>query len=129
MKLPWRKNSEPKIDNGLPPEMQQFYDAKRKERTSVAWVLAFITLVVTVVLAFGSFFAGRWVYRKIAGSNQPAITTTLPEDEPSQSGDKPTKPAKTTKTSKPKKQTQPNTPTPTTPNTGPLPNTGPHGND
>ncbi len=76
MKLPWHKDNS--NQSGLPPEVQQYYQANRKERTSVAWLLAFATLAVTVIVAFGVFFTGRWVYRKIAGNDKPTAVVTTP---------------------------------------------------
>src|SRR3989344_2739690 len=116
MQLPWQKDST--NQSGLPPEVQQYYQASRKERTSVAWLLAFTTLAITVMVAFGAFFAGRWVYRKIAGDDKPTVVVTAPKD---QTDEKPTEPKPTspkTKVSKPKKQ-QPSANTPATPTTGP----------
>lgn len=72
--LPWRKKD--KTSSTLPPEIKEFYDSGKRQRKSVAWLLAFVALVVTIFLTFGAFFGGRWVYRKIAGSNKPTITVT-----------------------------------------------------
>ncbi len=49
----------------IPTEVKDYYQAERRERVGIAWLLALATLVATVVLAFGLFFGGRWVYRKI----------------------------------------------------------------
>lgn len=129
MKLPWRKNDQQSAGS-LPPEITQYYEASRKERTSVAWLLAFATLAITVVVAFGAFFAGRWVYRKIAGNNEPTPAVNVPNDqtndgkEPKPPANKPAEPKK--KAPKPKKQhSVVNTPT-TGPSTG-LADTGPGG--
>lgn len=53
----------------VPAEIQEYYQAEKRDRTGIAWLLAFGTLVVTILLAAGIFFAGRWAYRKIAGSD------------------------------------------------------------
>jgi cytoskeletal protein RodZ len=47
----------------LPAEVQEFYQEDHKDRTSVAWVLAILSLLVTVSLALGLFFGGRLIYR------------------------------------------------------------------
>jgi cell division protein FtsN len=47
----------------VPAEIQEYYQSERRERAGVAWLLAFGTLVMTIVLAAGIFFAGRWAYR------------------------------------------------------------------
>jgi flagellar biosynthesis/type III secretory pathway M-ring protein FliF/YscJ len=54
-------------DQEVPEEIQDYYQTERRERAGVAWLLAFGTLVVTILLAGGIFFGGRWAYRKIAG--------------------------------------------------------------
>lgn len=54
----------------LPQDIQEeYYEPERKERSGVAWLLAIGTLIVTVLLATGLFFAGRWTYRQIAGTD------------------------------------------------------------
>lgn len=57
-----RKNS---AQDSLPREVKDYYDTSRRERVGVAWVLALLTLVVTVLLSLGLFFGGRWAYRAI----------------------------------------------------------------
>jgi cytoskeletal protein RodZ len=59
----------------VPAEIQEYYQAERRERVGVAWLLAFATLVVTVLLAVGLFFGGRWVYRQIFNNNGESGTT------------------------------------------------------
>lgn len=58
-----------KNKTGVPAEIQEYYQAEKRDRTGIAWLLAFATLVVTILLAAGIFFAGRWAYRKIAGND------------------------------------------------------------
>lgn len=60
----------------VPAEIQEYYQAERRERTGVAWLLAFGTLIVTILLAAGIFFAGRWTYRQIAGNDENGNNTT-----------------------------------------------------
>ncbi len=58
----------------VPEEIQEYYQSEQRERTGVAWLLAIGTLLVTVVLAAGIFFSGRWAYRNILdndGSKSP----------------------------------------------------------
>lgn len=59
--------------SNLPPEVEKFYQSEKRERVGLAWLIAFVTLVLTVALIVGLFFGGRWAYRKVAGPNpQPA---------------------------------------------------------
>ncbi|OGL38022.1 hypothetical protein A3J32_01965 [Candidatus Saccharibacteria bacterium RIFCSPLOWO2_02_FULL_46_7] len=101
MKLPWQRNNQ---SSSLPPEVQQYYAGSPKQRKSVAWMLAFSTLVTTVVIALGAFFVSRWVYRKIVGtSNKPTTVVTQPvgqdnKPEPAKPTPKPSKKKSTTTT-------------------------------
>src|SRR3990167_6929270 len=79
----------------VPEEVKGYYQAERRERLWLAWLLAFATLVVTVFIVIGLSFGGRWAYRKIAhkdkktdttktiGTNQP---TSLPTSSTESSG-------------------------------------------
>lgn len=60
----------------VPEEIQDYYQTERRERTGIAWLLAFGTLIITIVLGAGIFFAGRWAYRQIAGTDESTGTPT-----------------------------------------------------
>jgi len=60
----------------LPDEVKEFYESGRKQKAGMAWLLALGTLVVTVLLAVALFFAGRWVFDKIAGDDEPSSPQT-----------------------------------------------------
>lgn len=66
MKWPFSRN---KNVDGVPLEIQEYYQTERRERAGVAWLLALGTLLITVGLATLLFFGGRWAYRKIADRN------------------------------------------------------------
>jgi cytoskeletal protein RodZ len=53
----------------VPSEVQDYYRSERRERVGLAWLLALGTLVVTLIIAAGLFFGGRWTYRKITGND------------------------------------------------------------
>lgn len=139
-----------KQNDAVPQEIQQYYQAERRERVGMAWLLALSTLVLTVLLVLGIFFGGRWVYRQIRDDNggQPENVATQPADEQQakptpgsgqsqQSGDEeqqPPQPQSQQPTPQPQPQPQsppattptPTTPQPTTPSTSEhLPRTGP----
>ena len=67
-----RKNSTPV----LPEEVQEYYQAERRERTGRAWLLALATLFVTFLLAAALFFGGRWVYRALSDNESGDKTTS-----------------------------------------------------
>lgn len=87
MELFNRKNN--KTD--VPAEIQEYFQAEKRDRTGIAWVLAIATLVVTIALAAGIFFVGRWAYRKISGNdkkdNSSQTTQTKNSDDNSQLSD------------------------------------------
>ncbi len=132
-----RKSSE---TDEVPPEVEEYYQSERRERVGMAWLLAFLTLFATIVIALGLFFGGRWVYRKVAnkdnksGTSQTA-TNNQPQpaanDNPSSSGTSPnppssTQPVSTPSTPAPSSNIAPTTPqTPKTQRAQNLANTGP----
>ena len=87
-------------NQSVPAEVEEYYQSERRERVGVAWLLAFATLVTTLLLAVGLFFGGRWVYRKLAGDDKPkkptiGVTTPKPSTQPSTPGASPTQPSQT----------------------------------
>jgi len=68
------------------PEIQEYYQAERRERTGVAWLLALATLGVTVLLALGIYFGGRWAYRNVYKKNQTASTAKTEQQITSDQG-------------------------------------------
>lgn len=73
-----------KSDNSgaVPTEIHDYYQAERRDRTGVAWLLAAGTLIGTVLIVLGLFFGGRWAYRALTGNNKPnAVTQTDEEKE------------------------------------------------
>jgi len=56
-------------------ELEEYYSGK-KNRPIMAWIMAIISLLITVAVVSGLFFGGRWVYQKIAHRNDTKQTTT-----------------------------------------------------
>lgn len=79
VKLPFRGKSSG--SDNLPTEIKEYYQTERRERVGVAWLLALGTLLLTLVLATGLFFGGRWAYRKIAGNDKPGGTAQTQTSE------------------------------------------------
>ena len=129
----------------VPAEVQDYYESTRRSHTSIVWLLALGTLVVTLVLAMGIFFGGRWTYRSVTHKkNKPQAPTAV--NKPSNTPVQPAKPdqksgtssTQTQTPSSPPASTTPATPapssqtaSPSTPRTGPteVPHTGPDGDD
>ncbi|HSX53043.1 MAG TPA: hypothetical protein VLF90_01590 [Patescibacteria group bacterium] len=117
-----RKSKEAKTSdtNKVPKEVQDYYQAERREHLGMAWLLAFVSLIVTMAVVVGLFFGGRWAYRKLAKKQaQPSTSQTATSTSKSQPKTSP-KPANQnpapTKTTPPATTTQPSqTATPATP--------------
>lgn len=73
MKLPFSRN---KDKDNVPAEIQEYYQAEKRERTGVAWLIAVVTLLVTVAIALGLFFGGRWIYRTLTDNNDQGDQST-----------------------------------------------------
>ncbi len=79
MVWPFNRKKDNTTDSSLPPEVHEYYQAERRDRTGMAWLLAAGTLVATVLLVLGLFFGGRWVYRAVTDRNDDAATTQTEE--------------------------------------------------
>lgn len=57
-------------------ELENYY-ANKSNRTGMAWVMAFLSLLITVAVIAALFFGGRWIYRTITnnGDDNGAQTT------------------------------------------------------
>lgn len=110
---------------------QEYYQSGKHRRVSVAWLLAFATVVTTLLLTLGLFYGGRWVYRSIFDNNKSNTTINQPTNVDDQ-GDKTQSPVSAqgsgtvaAPTTTQSSNTATNTPPVNTPTTGPLPSTGP----
>ena len=123
----------------VPEEIQAYSQAEHREKMGIAALVGFISLLLTLIVLFGLFMGGKWLYGKIAGTNTKKNTTTVVEksDSSTQNSDKKEQtPANngetTTSPSQQSEATVPAVPaTPATTNTSPaavdptLPRTGP----
>ncbi len=134
-------------------ELENYYSGKQ-ERTGMAWMMAFLSLILTITVLGGLFLGGRWAYRTFIDdtSNDIAISDVTDETTTGVPGSSSDAPATTTppppanggvvsdnaaRTESPSPQPSPApapqpspSPTPSatagvqTPRTGDLPNTG-----
>lgn len=67
-------------------DIDSYYASERRKRIGVAWLLGFVTLVLTVLLALAFFYGGRWVYRTVFDDDQPTSVTDQNngQDQPSE---------------------------------------------
>jgi hypothetical protein len=59
-------------------ELEEYYanQNQRKNRTGTAWLMALLSLFITIAVIIGLFFAGRWIYRTITNDDAESPTTT-----------------------------------------------------
>ncbi|MBP6962755.1 hypothetical protein KBB49_04425 [Candidatus Saccharibacteria bacterium] len=124
-------------------ELEEYY-ASKQTRTSIAWVMAVVSLLITILVVSALFFGGRWIYRSLTDDNLEVTVTTVDVsgdqessdmniDESAENGSEPEptvnfpsvvsdEAASTTTPS----SSNPSTTTPTAPTTGGgnIPNTG-----
>jgi hypothetical protein len=68
--------SRKKTDQNVLPEIEKYYDAEKRERAGLAWLLAIVSIACVALVLIGLFFGGRWVYRKTTGTNKaPGVST------------------------------------------------------
>lgn len=129
-----RKNTQ----ENVPEEVKEYYQAERRERVGVAWLLALVTLAVTILLAAALFFGGRWVYRSLFVDDNDTDSSQVEQDVQETGSDTDTSSEATEPTDEdsdvevPADEdalTEPDS-TPTTgPSTDELPSTGPSSNE
>ncbi len=61
-------------------ELEEYYSSTgKKHRSGMAWLMAFLSIALTVIVIIALFFLGRWIYRTVTDSND--STTTVSETE------------------------------------------------
>jgi len=78
------------VDPSLPPEVQAYSQAERRERMGIAWLVGVVSLVVSLILITGLFFGGRWVYRKVAHKDNKAVPAVTSDRDSSDDKNKDT---------------------------------------
>jgi cytoskeletal protein RodZ len=68
-----------KQNSAVLPEIEKYYDAEKRDRAGLAWLLAIVSIVCVVAVLIGLFFGGRWIYRKAAHSDtKTGVSTSNP---------------------------------------------------
>ena len=73
----------------LPEEVNQYYQSQRRERVGVAIILGIVALLVTLLIASGLFYGGRFLYRQVADTNDKQTTTQEQKDQEQKPGESP----------------------------------------
>lgn len=70
------------------PEVDKYYEAERRDRTGLAWLLALVSIVLVALFIIIVFLAGRWAYRAIFEDDKDvAVTSDISQqDNPSFDG-------------------------------------------
>lgn len=121
------KRPEQVDDNALPEEVKEYYEGARQEHIGVAWLLAFVTLVVTIAVIGGLFGGGRWAYRKYIDNDKGnKIAQTSNNTKPQEQSDDTTEVTEDTEGPTPVSEPTPETPAPTPePTPAPTPTPAP----
>lgn len=120
------------------PELEKYYDAERRERSGLAWILALVSVAGVALVLIGVLFGGRWIYRQTRGY-KPNVVAVVQEEsstvdsEASTDKTAPVAPPATTPApapdtkvvTPPAPSTPAATPTPASSSTKVLANTGP----
>lgn len=113
--MPLFRRNKTEEDVIVPEEVQTYYQEERRSRRWLAWLLAFGTLLATVLITLGLFYGGRWAYHKLRPTAKPGNVGVQnePISKPQKSDDQPatgtTPPA--TSPASPNNSAQPQTPT------------------
>jgi len=120
------KRTEQIEDNALPEEVKEYYEGERREHIGVAWLLAFVTLIVTIAVLGGVFSGGRWAYRKYIDNDKgDKIAQTANNTESPVQSEENTEATNNTSEQTPESQTNTETPATPTPEPTPAPVTTP----
>lgn len=70
-----------KKDKSVLPEVDQYYQGEKRDRTWLAWILAVVSIIVVVLILVGLFFAGKWAYNAITNDDSGDVATTDEQDD------------------------------------------------
>lgn len=97
----WPFSRKPKSFDGapaMPPELNNYYQAEKRQQTAVTWLLGFATLAITIAIAFGLFLSARWIVQKVRNNPDKGPETTQQQGEDNDKDDEtaaaPAQPAK-----------------------------------
>ncbi|MDZ7785906.1 MAG: hypothetical protein U5L95_02185 [Candidatus Saccharibacteria bacterium] len=62
-------------------DINSYYTSERRQRVGMAWALGIATLILTVLLALGLFYGGRWTYRTVFDDDETTTSETATEED------------------------------------------------
>ncbi len=136
----WPFNRKKDRSDSLTGTTTELYEGENRERIGVAWLIALLSLFVTIAILGGAYLGGRWAYRKLANKDTDKTTSSQEEkqtdNESEEDKSKDSTGAGTTGDSGAAKPNQPQssststtTPQVATPADNSLPNTGPESDE
>jgi hypothetical protein len=57
-------------------ELEDYYSNQKKNNTGRAWLMAILSLFITLAVLAGLFFGGQWIYRVITNDDGVTVTTS-----------------------------------------------------
>lgn len=72
-----------KNDKTTIAELEEYYSNQEKNRTPRAWLMALLSLLITVAIVVALFFFGRWLYNVITDNDSDSsnVTNTSQDEE------------------------------------------------
>lgn len=61
-------------------ELEDYYANQKRSRTGTAWMMALLSLLITVAVILALFFGGRWLYRTLTDDSEFAPVATQDSD-------------------------------------------------
>lgn len=63
-------------------ELEEYYASKKPRTGGMAWVMAIVSLLITILVVSALFFGGRWIYRSLTNdTTDVTVTTTETNDD------------------------------------------------
>lgn len=63
----------------VPDEIKEYYQAEKRDRMWVVWLLSGATFIVTVLVVLGLFWGGRWAWQRVNNDEPQTETASQPE--------------------------------------------------
>jgi hypothetical protein len=57
-------------------ELEDYYSNQKKNNTGRAWLMAILSLFITLAVLAGLFFGGQWIYQVITNDDGVTVTTS-----------------------------------------------------
>jgi len=72
----WPFRHKDTTETGVSSDTDDYYRTERRERVGLAWLLAFGSLIATLLIALALFYGVRFIYHKVHHTNTAGTTAT-----------------------------------------------------